>query len=177
MKNNYKEKNILKLSSGFTLVEVLTAITIFGAIMIAVSGIFTNAIKQQKIILAKQSVADNALYAMEFMVKELRMAKEITTVNSNNSTVVFKNSENISTTYSLMDTDGDGNKEVVRNSGTGDQPISSDEIGICSLNFNVNDWGAADAPRITVFMKVVKGTCVSPQTSLEMQSTVSPRLY
>lgn len=174
MKNNYKEKNILKLSRGFTLIELLTAVAIFGLIMVTLSGIFMNAIKQQRIILAKQGIADNALYTMEFMLKELRMAKSITTAGGNGSTVTFENSVGSSITYSLS-----GGK-ITRNDATlitNAQPISSGDITVSSLNFNINSWDAAHAPRVTIFMRVQKATSSSSEVALEMQSTVALRMY
>jgi prepilin-type N-terminal cleavage/methylation domain-containing protein len=174
MKNNYKKKHIIQFSSGFTLVELLAAIAIFGVIMVAVSGIFMNAIREQRIALARQNVADNALYAMEFMIKELRMARSIATPGGNGSVLVFENSAGSSVTYSLV---GD---KITRNdavSATGDQPISSGEIVISDLNFNVNAWDAAHAPRVTIFMRAQKAISPFSQTSLEMQSTAALRMY
>lgn len=167
---NFLEKN----SGGFTLVELLAAVAIFGLIMAAVSGIFMNAVNEEQIMLAKQGVDDNAMYAMEFMIKELRMAKSIATPGGNGSTVAFGNSAGSSVTYSLA------NGKIIRNDATlatGDQPISSDDITISSLNFSLNSWDSAHAPRVTIFMRVQKAISSSSQTTLEMQSTVSPRLY
>lgn len=174
MKNENKKNFKIFFSSGFTLVELLMAVTIFGIVMTAVSGILLNAVRQQRIVLAKQGVDDNALYAMEFMIKELRMAKSIATPGGNGSTVTFGNSAGSSITYSLS------NGNIMRNDvtlATGDQPISSGEITISSLNFNINSWDSTHAPRVTIFMRAQKATSPSSQTALEMQSTVSPRFY
>lgn len=174
MKNENKKNFKIFFSSGFTLIELLAAVAIFGVTMAAVLGIFMNAIKQQQIIFAKQGVADNALYVMEFVIKELRMAQSIDPGSKNNNftSMTFTNSSGETIIYSLS------GSQFARKRGTdAARPISSSEIGICDLNFSINNWDAAHAPRITVFMKVVKGICASPQTALDMQATVSPRLY
>lgn len=169
-------------SSGVTLIELLVAVSIFAITMTVVSGIFVSAIKGQQKIFAKQAVVDNARYAMEFMVKELRMARSITTNGSscpggNCSSIAFTNSANDSITYSLA-----GGK-ITRNDstlGTGDQPISSDEIAIGAngLNFHINNWDltAGPAPVITIYIKAEKAA-FSQSGYLELQTSVSPRLY
>jgi len=174
MKNNYNEQHILKSSFGFTLVELLVAITIFGVVMIMISGILINAIREQRIVLAKQAIGDNALYTMESVIKELRMAKLITTTAGNGNNLTFGNSAGDSITYSLS------NGQIMRNDATlatGNQPVSSNEITISGLNFSVNNWDSTHAPRITIFMRAQEATSSSSQTSLEIQTTVSPRLY
>jgi len=170
----FKKKSVTDSSSGFTLVELLAAITIFSLVMTAVFGIFINAIKDQRIILAKQAVDDNALYAMESITKELRMAVSIATPGGNASSIAFGNSAGDSIAYSLS------NGQIMRNDttlATGNQPVSSSEITISSLNFNVNNWDSTHAPRITIFMRAQEATSSSSQATLEIQSTVSPRLY
>jgi prepilin-type N-terminal cleavage/methylation domain-containing protein len=182
MKIENKKNFKTSYSSGFTLIELLAAVAIFSIVMIAVSGIFINAIKEQKIILAKQSIADNSRYAMDFMLKELRMARDISSSskNGNFSSLTFTSSNCDPVCHDITYSFDGANKRITRNdltAGTGVRTISSDEITVSSLNFNINDWGAARAPRITIFMKVEKAISASSQAALELQSTITPRIY
>lgn len=66
-----------KLSSaGFSLIELLVAMTIFIVVIGAILGMFVSAIKIQRYVLSSQYLLDQSSYAMEYMSKGLRMAKK-----------------------------------------------------------------------------------------------------
>ncbi|MBU4141964.1 prepilin-type N-terminal cleavage/methylation domain-containing protein, partial [Patescibacteria group bacterium] len=153
---------------GISLVELVVAVSIFSLVMIAATGIFISAIKAQKAIIAKQNVANNMRYAMEFMAKEIRMAQVDNTDptltfndgagnpfnNGDDSTISFFISSGNQIKYSLF-----GNKILRTNLTTADtadddQSISSNEVSITGLNFKINNWNltAGPAPLITIFM-------------------------
>lgn len=171
---------------GISLVELVVSVSVFSLIMITASAIFINAIKAQKIILAKQSVAENMRYTMEFMVKELRMTQanntlnltfektsgtQLNLANSPSSTIRFINYNTDIINYSLV-----GNK-VMRNNGSGDQPVSSDEVKITGLSFILNNWNltAGPAPLVTI---VIKAESLNGSSgTMELQTSVAPRIY
>ncbi len=165
------EKN--QSEKGVTLVELLIAVTVLSIAMAITSSMFANSMKEQQKIIAKQNVTDNSRYITEFIVKELRMAKAIDPVSKNGifSTITFTNSSGSAVTYYLS-----GNT-ILRNGGSGDQPISSNEISVSALTFSVNNWGSTVAPRVTIFIKAESLPSASQKAVAELQASVSPRIY
>ncbi len=65
-----------KKNKGFTLIELIMGITIFLLVLGGLVGVFIYSLRLQRKILKKQQVlAEVALFDMEFMTKNLRMAK------------------------------------------------------------------------------------------------------
>lgn len=181
---------------GISLIELVTAVAIFSLVMITVSGTFINAMKAQKTIIAKQSVAGNARYVMEFIAKEIKMAEvdalnldltfndgagnKLNAGNSPSSIVSFISFSGDKIKYSLS-----GGKILRSNITTlsiadDNQPISSDEVSITDLKFTVNDWNLTDgpgaaAPLITILIKA-KSVSEAAET-IDLQTSVSPRTY
>lgn len=165
------EKN--QNEKGVTLVELLIAVTVLSIAMAIASSMFANSMKEQQKIIAKQNVTDNSRYITEFMIKEIRMAKAIDPASKNGifSTITFTNSSGSAVTYSLS-----GNT-ILRNGGSGDQPISSNEISVSALTFSVNNWGSSVAPRVTIFIKTESLSSASQRAVAELQASTSPRIY
>ncbi|MBU3965337.1 prepilin-type N-terminal cleavage/methylation domain-containing protein [Patescibacteria group bacterium] len=165
------EKN--QNEKGVTLVELLIAVTVLSIAMAIASSMFANSMKEQQKIIAKQNVTDNSRYITEFMIKEIRMARSIDSGSKNGifSAITFTNSSGNAVTYSLS-----GNT-ILRNSGSGDQPISSGEISVSALTFSINNWGPTVAPRVTIFIKAETPASVAQRASAELQASVSPRIY
>jgi Tfp pilus assembly protein PilE len=178
-KKYYNEK-------GISLVELVVSVSVFSLVVIASSGIFMNAIKTQKVILAKQNVAENMRYTSEFMVKELRMAQvnaalnmtfqktpaeQLDFDNSPSETIIFTNYNGDVISYSLS-----GNK-IMRNSGSGAEPVSSDEVEVTGLSFILNNWNLTlgPAPLITIIIKAKSTSGVGGV--MELQTSVAPRIY
>ncbi|MFH1048677.1 MAG: prepilin-type N-terminal cleavage/methylation domain-containing protein [Patescibacteria group bacterium] len=179
--------------NGIGLVELVVAVSIFSLVMIAATGIFISAIKAQKAIIAKQNVANNMRYAMEFMAKEIRMAQIpvnpdltfndgdenndgtfLTVKDGNFSRISFENGSGNTVLYKF----DSANKKILRKEGAvAEQPISSDEISITGLVFKINDWDitGGPAPFITIFMKAKSKSGVGAE--IDVQTSVSPRTY
>lgn len=189
MINIFFKKNKLRKESaggvnekGATLIELLAAVLIFSIVILSVIGILISAIKANNRIIAKQENIDSARYSMEFMVKELRMAKSIVQKNGVFSDISFLNSADQTVRYHLDAAD----KKIIRNDGTatGDQPISSDNLDVSSLNFFINDWDLTvipvetrQSPFITISIRTNGKTGVARDEIVDLQSSVSPRIY
>lgn len=176
-------------SKGATLVELMVAVLIFSIVMIAVIGILVSAIKANRRIITKQENIDNVRYAMEFMVKELRMAKQTTPASSS-----FSNKDGVfsDVMFYILDPDGTNTLKSVKYSLSGDkivrdfessgnQPISPDNIKVTSLKFFINDWdltpGGGEAPMVTIFIEMKGAQGSAAQETVQLQSAVSPRIY
>lgn len=175
----FREK---KLEQGATLIELVISVALLSFVVATTSTIFSTAIKEQRVLKARLGLVDNARYILEFMNKELRMAKSVDAAykNSTNFTDIrFTNSvgHNIRYYYDA------GARRIYRNNlttGTGNQPISSSEITVNTLRFNINDWDTTNGPAatISIFIEVQRaGSSVSHPVILNLQSTISPRLY
>jgi len=70
--------NVKKSKGGFSIIEMLVAVTIFTLVVGSATGLFVSAIRSQAKILATQKLLDEASYVMEYMGRYLRMAKKDT---------------------------------------------------------------------------------------------------
>jgi type IV pilus assembly protein PilW len=142
-------------SEGFTLSELLVALAISGIVM---ASVYSTYYSQQKSYVAQDQVAimqQNLRAALYYMEREIRMAGYDPTgtadasivsaaADSINFTLDLTNNagtgdpdgdtgdpnENI--TYSLYDSGGDGDDDLGRNTGGGNQPVAEN---IDALNF------------------------------------------
>ncbi len=168
---------------GVSLTELIVAVFVFSLVVTAASGIFLNAIKAQRAIIAKKNVAEDTQYVMEFMVKELRMAK----ANTADLTLTFKKADGSSFTGASLDniTFINFNNETIKYALSGtkiqrnDIDITSDNIKINFLSFTLNAWdltqGSGTAPLINILIKAESANGVGGQ--IEIQTSVSPRIY
>lgn len=60
---------------GFTLAEVLVAVSVFSILVVIMSSAFIHALKIQRYNLAHQGLLDQTSFAMEYMSRHIRMAK------------------------------------------------------------------------------------------------------
>lgn len=69
----------MRLSRGFTLVELIVVIAVFLFVVGAAMGIFISIVQHQRIILSEQELLSQSSYVLEYMSKALRMAgKDLT---------------------------------------------------------------------------------------------------
>lgn len=66
--NNQKEK-------GFTMIEMLASLAIFGFVSVLLVNIFVSALSSQKRILQNQELMNQSSYTLEYMTKAIRMAE------------------------------------------------------------------------------------------------------
>ena len=67
-------KSILKNKKGFTLVEVLVCIALFGIISVALINVFVASIKSQSRIIYSQELLEQSSYVLEYMNSKIRIA-------------------------------------------------------------------------------------------------------
>lgn len=101
-------KRLVLYSKGFTLVEVVVTIAIFGAIMVAVSAFQYNVINYNRSSSVALSNTQESQAIMKIMAKELRA----TETGSDGSYPIV--SAGTSTLTFFVDSDGDGLKEKLR---------------------------------------------------------------
>lgn len=179
---------------GFTLVETLVSIALFGMISLILVDILTASIKVQSRIIYSQELLEQSSYVLEYMNTKTRMAK-----NDSAGTCVFAN-----TTYQSI-LDGKGLRFISHDPATDTylcrefyldtdklikERVSSDESEnfssssiIASPSFKVdnlkyeryNDGDTSKQPRVTLILKMHKEEHGGETSKITVQTTVSRR--
>lgn len=177
----------MKKSGGFTLIELMVGIVIFGFVVAIVAGLFASAIRIQRRVLAQQELVDQVGYVMEYMSRALRTAKkergsppvclsraglnyEITSRGG----IRFINSENECQEFFLDSSTGQI-KEM--RSGV-ENAITSSSLQILAFRAVLAGESEGDylQPRATFLLQVKrKGQKPEEQPSIRIQTTVSQR--
>jgi prepilin-type N-terminal cleavage/methylation domain-containing protein len=180
------EMKYARKQQGFTLVELIVAMSLFSIIVVVISGIFMQTVKFQKIVANRAAAIDNLGLAMEEIARGTRTGvkfTELDRVGRDSSVGVtelefenYKTPPEIVRYYFNRD-DGRIYKEIV---GKVDPlPITSSNIEITDLKFILRGKNSSSStqgdkipPRITISM-TAKGIYSEPFT---LQTTVGARL-
>lgn len=173
MKNKINIKN-----GGFTLIEMLVAMSIFTVVISIAIGIFVSGSSSQKRILEFNMTQREAGYLMETISRELRMAIAIdnSQEDNKNSSIEFTNYDGDLTQYCRAIASGD-----CTNDDSGDylsrngEIINSPDIKIDHLKFYVTDDFNQTQPIVVVNMKIKSANGSS--IGFVLQNSVSMRLY
>lgn len=161
--NNYKicNKNI----QGFTLVELMVALSIFAVIMMISLSILLNSIRMTRVIAHQARAVDNISLAVEQMAREVRMGSSISGANGRQNNFSFISYDGHLVTYSICGT------RMCRNN----RPITDETIMLTGGFYmqHMQTIGRRMTPRITVALRAadVRGNIFGI-----VQTTVSARL-
>ena len=177
------------MKKGFTIVEVLVALSLFTIILAIAVGGFANALHAQReaaLLIAAQS---NASIALEQMAREIRTGyhfcvgakcgSSVCTSDGNRETCTlldFVNAEGSGIQYSLA------NGALVRNAGGGNgaaEPLTSGNVTVKYLIFTLYGNAINDLkdPRITISMGIAPSS-TDPALAgnvINLETTVSAR--
>ena len=194
-----------KSGAGFTLIEILVAITVFSIIIGSISGIFVFSIREQRKILTYQTILDQTSYALEYMSRALRMARKQLPPNEECSATCLSQ---IGLNYELFDENQElrfqnyecicqrffiqngqlmeqrswqfQNEDIV--DPTGDNPpvpLTSTDIQINYLKFDLSGQNQIDnlQPRTTFYLEIEgKAGLLGNLSKIKIQSTISQRM-
>ncbi len=168
-----------KKEKGFTLVELMVSAFVFALLAGAIAGILTSGIQSQRIILKEQKNTSEMSYVMEYISRDIRMAKKDvdgTCINTDNNyqliggnSIRFLNKDNKCHEYYL-----ENNKIYQRksddkhSSGWSEIPLTSQGIYVENLNFKKT----AKQPKITINLEFRDA---DEDDALTLQTTVSQR--
>ena len=172
-------------NKGYTLIEVLVAMSIFLTIIAAPTSFFVSSLKGQQKALASQEMIDNVSYIMEYMSRALRMAKKDLTgtcigQNMNYENLIdapgirFLNYQDKCQKFFLEDeTLKESKDDVINNLTPNDLEVVSFKIGL-SGDENPGD---NKQPRVTLFLEVrgKRGQKTELQPEIKIQTTISQR--
>ena len=182
--------SMLRGGGGFTLIEVIIAVAVFVLIFTVILNVFNYSSRTREKISSSQNVRNHLQYAVELMSREIRTMKDIEEDQTNSQRTKLEclsfenyNCDNIE--YCLTDENGnyDANGEYITRNG---EVFTSSDVEIEELNFYVNEFKICVAPTapnteiqpsITIFIKGKGKNNEIPQSSLLVQTTISPRFY
>ncbi|MEK7487785.1 MAG: prepilin-type N-terminal cleavage/methylation domain-containing protein [Patescibacteria group bacterium] len=183
MKKLLATRYSLRSEQGYSLIELMVAIGVFAVVVTALSGMFAISLRGQGKSATAQNVGDNGRYAMEVMAKEIRMGTIKTTegfmVNSP-SDIQFRSNmpnRNSAIVRFYLDT---ATNQIMFDDDVSDalppEPITSANIAVNALTFNVSGVSLSSQPRITIVMRAASvGTAADIETRMDIQTTISPR--
>jgi len=178
------------MRNGFTLIELIVAVSIFSIAVSSLSALFVTGLRGQRSAIAQQNLVDNARFALERMARQIRMAQRDETGACTGVTtdrLTFKASAS-----SLTFLDYRAPPKCVRYELTSGkilmypdlvlQPlvsyeISSSDITVTQLEFLVQGGAASDGeqPRITMVFKAEAGASPQALAKVQLQTTISAR--
>lgn len=191
MRKFYRLKKLI-VQGGFTLTEMLVAISVFVVVLGIVSALFADIIKSQKRALANQELLNQTSYVLEYIGRAIRMAKkddidgpnccllgdkvnyELTRAGQG---IVFRNYEDQCQEF-FWDVSDHRLKEI--KGGVGPTPLTSADSDVTSFKIGPSDsWDQEDdydQPRVTLFLDIKKlGFPSGEEPKIKIQTTVSQR--
>jgi prepilin-type N-terminal cleavage/methylation domain-containing protein len=172
---------------GFTLVEIMFAISIFSLLVGAASSALISALGAYQRLVAVQNLSDNTQFALEYMARQMRLAKRSqgactpagTMYQLTGSTIKFTDQKNRCIEYSLSGEE----ISVVIDGGVPSSLTYSSMVRISSLSFIIRGALSSDSlqPLVTIHMRAqgvssgtVQGPILSLQTSISARSLDTP---
>lgn len=157
---NQKKYNSQK---GFTMIELLVAMSLFVIVISIASGIFVYSLRTQKALVDLLAVNDNASLVIEQMAREVRVGSNF---SGGGSVLNFISAFGEAVSYSLSD------GAILRKS----QPITGSNVKVENLQFLLSGVGAgAPQTRVTIILKVGSRSPRLAGFTTDIQTTVSPR--
>ena len=171
------------MKRGYTLVEVLVAVSIFVIFVSAPTGIFISSLKGQKRALAQREIIDGGSYFLEYIGRFLRMAKKddlgginclsgdkvnFELTHSGNG-IKFRNYKDECQEFYL-----DG-KRIFENKNGNVLPLTSANLEVNFLKFQIFGETQSDKiqPRVMTSFEIQKKG--QSETKTRFQTTISQR--
>lgn len=164
-------------SKGFTLVELLTAMTLFLAVSGIVFGAAASLIQYQEQMVAMQGMLNDSSYVLEYMGRFMRMARRDPDGGCLSLGQNFQNPGADTTNVRFLDHDGNcrrfflENGQIKEETDKGIVPLTSSNHTIDDLSFVIVDE-VGQQPRVTVSFDVVNSGL---DIDFNLQTTVSQR--
>jgi len=190
MIGNNKKKAVPRGSAaslrGFTLIEMLVALSIFAMIILATSSIFRNIVTDQKTTSDDSAIQNDIKYFTEIFSREVKGAvrntgtadlcgvapDHIFATNASSSALLFQNSLGECVNY-FMAADANNVNRLEINRGSEEFFVSSDQANVANLNFVIDD--AADVQPIVTLDIQVLSQADQKVPAYNIQTTISPR--
>ena len=174
MDNIIKNSKGLLSEAGFTIVELLVAMTLFVTLMSIVSGVFVRSLRTQRATAALIAANSNASLAMEQMSREMRTGSQF---SGGGSEIRFTNAKKEKVVYRWNSTSG--SVERSNDDGAAFKILTADNVKIKNLFFILFQGPSlADQypDRITMVLQVGAAGIFIDAPVVNIQTTVSSRV-
>ena len=157
--------------AGFTLVELLVAMTLFSVVIAVATGGFIRALRTQRQLVSFASANSNLSLVLEQMAREIRVGRDFQ--QGSETSLGFTNGRGEAVTYAY-DRDAEA---IERTVGEGrPQPLTSENVAIKDLRFLLQFPGEDAYPaRVTVDAAVSPREIGVSSAVVHIQTTVSAR--
>ncbi|MFA5029201.1 MAG: type II secretion system protein [Patescibacteria group bacterium] len=182
---------------GFTLVEVLVAVSIFSILSVVVSSIFLNVNGLQRNTASYQRLQNEGRYMLEKLAREVRSREISYPLENPQDHLFFKKDEKGNylricwvddwLKYYLDADNSLDNEENLNNCRTKGQPLNAHDVSVTEASFFIlpvleDRWGEKPLSNIqtraTVLLKIKNNSGNSKdQKELTLQTTISSKIY
>lgn len=177
---------------GYTLIEILVAISIFFIVIAAPTGLFVGSLKGQQKALSTQELLDNVSYNLEYISRAIRMAKKDLAGDCIEEGSNYENPGYNISKIRFLNYRGHCQEFLLYNDRLGIKistdedeenlgeflPLTSDDLEIESVKFQLSGQKQGDIfqPQATIFLKI-RGKGLSPelQPEIKIQTTITQR--
>lgn len=186
MNNELRGKSRKNSQRGFTIVELLVAMSIFAIVLTTTSISFIGSLRSQRAATKLIEANENAAIAIERIGREIRTGTAFA-VSLNGTSLGFVNARGDQVVYRIMDdTDGSGNQRIYETITLGGVPtppfpLTSKGVNIKQLRFELDDYNESkDQPaiaKVTMALTVglPEGTQNIEDVETRIQTTISAR--
>ncbi len=181
MKNIFKKLKVWQShDKGFTLIEMIVAISIFTIVVFVGIGALLSIADANRKSNSLRTVMDNLNFAMESMSRSIRTGDNyscngIGNCPSGKNNFTFVDQKGKTVKYSFVEVNGIGMINVTKNSGQSLR-ITSPGVDIDNLSFFVTGVGAGNGqPRVVISIIGIAGIKEKLKSKFSIQTTVSQR--
>jgi len=180
-----KTQNLkLQTKTGFTLLEMLIAVSLFALFITIVSATFMLIVSNQRRLNSQRIALQEARYALETIVREARLAQGDPD-NPNNPPFSDPNG----TSNLQINVSNNATKTITRDTSLGygrilmnGQPLTSDQVNITSLSFERrgDPYNPSSPSQYLLKIKITaqsRHVQFPEQTQVTLQTAVSSRKY
>lgn len=171
-------------SRGYTLLELIVSVGLFGVVMLASTGAYLTLIKLDRQARAVSDVANNLSFAVDSMARAVRTG---TAYKCNNNAGNPNCSSSPGTSFGFNDSDTPSraivysvvnNQIVVQINGGTAVPLTDPRIRIDALEFRVRGVGVGDGiqPQVTFNVRGTMTLGVNTATTFSLQGGATRRL-
>jgi prepilin-type N-terminal cleavage/methylation domain-containing protein len=159
--------------SGFTLVELLVAMTVFSIVIAIATGAFIRALRTQRQLVAFAAANSNVSLVLEQIAREIRVGRDFR--QSSDTEITFTNARGEEVTYSF---EASGTGSILRSGGVaGPQQLTANIVDVRDLRFILNFSEDDDfyPARVTIAIAVAPKEIGVSTSVVRVQTTVSAR--
>ena len=158
--------------SGFTVVELLVAMTVFAVVITIATGSFIRALRTQQGTAALIAVNDNANLTLEQMAREIRTGQNFTSPNPQQLDFTSALAHQITYRLDLI------NQAIERTDNGVARPITASNVKVKQLSFVLIGDQLTDGrpPRVTITLTVGTDARNLQDVTATLQTTVSSRI-